>query len=85
MKTKKLLSRLAEFLDRDRRAQLAEADSIKEVLRKLKNKEQHLKEQLKEENDAKELQALEVKLAVVHAQRKKGEQLLREIMDKPVD
>lgn len=81
MKTKKLLSRLTEFFDSDRRAQLSEVDSIKDVLKNLKKKEHQLKDDLKEVTDPVVRKKLETKLNVCHTQRKKGLALLKELSD----
>jgi hypothetical protein len=79
MKTKKLLSRLAEFFDADRRAQLSQLDTIREVLKNLKHKEHKLKEELEQETDPAERKKLETKLNVCHTQRKKGLAFLKEL------
>lgn len=82
MKTKHLLEKLTEFLDSDRRAQLAQVDSIEEVLDKLEEKEQKLLTKLKAESDPEERERLEMKLAVCKAQCKKGVQIIEELLGK---
>ncbi|TVP90806.1 MAG: hypothetical protein EA347_02745 [Thioalkalivibrio sp.] len=72
MKTKKLLARLAQFMNKDRATQREELEHIREVLKKLKKKEQRLREKLDSEPDDEERRELEGKLEVVHAQRTKG-------------
>jgi hypothetical protein len=72
MKTRTLLNRLARFLSADHAAQRAEMKSIREVLKKLKTKETHLREALEEVPDEDEREAILTKLDVVHAQRLKG-------------
>lgn len=79
MKRRKLLQRLKVFLDADRRAQMQQADAIKEVLHKLKKKETHLKHKLAQHPSEAEQAKLEAKLAVCHAQRKKGLAILKKI------
>jgi hypothetical protein len=79
MKTKKLLSRLTEFFNSDRRAQLSKLDTIKEVLKNLKKKEHKLKEELENETDPVVREKLETKLNVCHTQRKKGLAILKEL------
>ncbi len=79
MKTRKLLERLADFLDADKAAQQAEIKSIRKVLKKLKEKERNLREKLNEETDPDQLGAIAAKLDVVHAQRRKGLERVRAI------
>lgn len=79
MKTKKILARLKSFMNADRRAQAAQSGAIKELLGKLKQKERELKQKLEHTTDDKERDKLAVKLAVCHAQRKKGLAILKEI------
>lgn len=79
MKTGKMLDRIRSFMDADQRAQIKQADAIKEILHKLKKKERHLKEKLENCKNSKEAEKLKVKVAVCHAQRKKGLAKLKEI------
>ncbi len=79
MKAHELLERLAGFLDAGKRERRARADSMKDVLRKLKKKERSIEEKIRHEGDARERERLERKLGVVHAQRKKGVRALRKL------
>lgn len=79
MKTRKLLARLADFLDADRSAQRDEIKSIRKVLKKLKEKERNLREKFDRETDPDQCAAIADKLDVVHAQRKKGLERVRAI------
>jgi predicted nucleic acid-binding Zn-ribbon protein len=81
MKTKKLLEKLASFMDKDRTAQSEELVCIRAVLKKLKAKEHRLREKLEAAPDEDERRELEGKLQVVHAQRQKGLERVREIRD----
>lgn len=72
MKTRRLLARLADFLDADRAAQQAEIESIRKVLNKLKQKERILQDKLDRETDPDQREAIAARLDVVHAQRRKG-------------
>jgi len=82
MKTKYLLEKLTEFLDADRRAQMAQVDSIEEVLEKLEKKEEKLRSKLETEPDPDKRERLEMKLAVCQAQCKKGVQIIEELLGK---
>jgi hypothetical protein len=79
MKTKKILARLQGLLDSDQRAQARQADAIKEVLGKLRKKEQHFKEKLEQAENDEQREKFGRKLAVCHAQRKKGLEALKQI------
>jgi len=79
MKTKKLLQRISDFLNEDRRAQLAKADSLEKILTKLEKKAVVLRERLHDAAEEAERRELFRKLDVVEAQRKKGEKLAKEL------
>jgi hypothetical protein len=79
MKTKKLLRKIKSLLSADRRAQIAKADSLEEILRKLERKEQALRAKLDEEKDKARSKEILRKLEVIAAQRKKGEKLGKKI------
>jgi hypothetical protein len=79
MKTKKLLSKLADLLNADRRAQIENVRCIKEILKKLKKKERDLKEKLDEEDDPDKRAEIDAKLRVIYAQRTKGVGILQEL------
>lgn len=79
MKTRKLLKKLAHFMERDRPTQSEELAKIREVLEKLKAKEHHLREKREATSDDDERGEVEDKLKVVHAQRIKGLERVREI------
>ena len=81
MKTKKLLAKLASFMDKDRNVESDELATIREVLKKLKTKEHKLREKLEANPDEEERQELQGKLDVVHAQRIKGLERVMEIRD----
>jgi hypothetical protein len=81
MKTKTLLGKLADFMNKDRVAQREELEHIREVLKKLKKKEQKLREKLEASADEEDRREIEGKLEVVHAQRTKGVERVKEIRD----
>ncbi len=74
MKAKKLLEKLSQFLDANNKTQQAEIKSIRKVLKELKAKEHKLQEKLvnRAAYEADEIEALEFKLNVIYAQRRKG-------------
>jgi len=79
MKTKKLLRKIKDLLSADRRAQMAKADSLEEILKKLDRKARGLREKLDAEQDEDRRRELNRKLEVVEAQRTKGEKLSSEL------
>ncbi|MBV1882604.1 MAG: hypothetical protein KUG82_13280 [Pseudomonadales bacterium] len=89
MKLKKALKKMTEYLNSDRRYQLAQYDSIKKVLKKLKSKRNQLREkiafidnnqdEIHKANNSDERQKLQSKLDIVNAQRKKGVRLMKEL------
>lgn len=74
MKLKKLLEKLSRFLDANSKTQQQEIKSIRKVLKELKAKEHKLQEKLANHSgyEADEIEALEFKLDVIYAQRRKG-------------
>jgi len=81
MKSKKLLEILKEYLGIERREQIAKYDSMKLVLKKLKKKENALKDKLKNELDEKIHSQLKKEMDVLSAQRKKGVEMLKKLKD----
>jgi CHAD domain-containing protein len=81
MKTRTLLEKLGHFLGQDKASQREEMKSIREILKKLKSKEKHLREELDKEADPDERRELQAKLDVVHAQRLKGLDRVKELRD----
>ena len=81
MKLKKALQKLSFYLDAKQREQLKEYDSIKDLLKKLKKKRDHLREQIDKAKDASERQQLQKKLDVLTAQRQKGVKLLKTLKE----
>ncbi len=81
MGRKKLLKKLGEFFDMDRRARARRKEELKEILARLKAKEGELQERLEREQDADKRADLESKIRVVHQQRKKGVRMLMELRE----
>ena len=79
MKTRRLLEKLGHFLGQDKASQRQEMKSIREVLKKLKDKEKHLREELEKDLDHDERHEIQTKLHVVHAQRLKGLDRVKEL------
>lgn len=79
MKTRTLLEKLGHFLGENKASQREEIKSIREVLKKLKNKEKHLRDELEKDLDEDERHEIQTKLNVVHAQRLKGLDRVKEL------
>lgn len=77
MKTRKLLSRLRDFLDADRTQQEREMDSIRQVLRELREKQRKFQAKLEENPERDDREEIEGKLRAIRAQRQKGVERLR--------
>jgi len=67
------------FLDSDERDRKEKKKYLKQVLRKLSNYEKKVQARLQEELTEEERERLEIRLALVHAQRTKGLGLLKEL------
>ncbi|WP_028469078.1 hypothetical protein [Neptunomonas japonica] len=79
MNTNDLLKKVKSFLGTDRREQITKYESLKRLLKKLKIKQNLLKDKVKKESNKKTKKRLEEKLRVIKAQRKKGLKLLKEL------
>lgn len=79
MKTNDLLKAVKNFVDSNRRERMAKYDSLKRLMKKLKTKQNSLKEKINTESDNKIKVRLEEELKVLKAQRKKGLRLLKEL------
>jgi predicted nucleic acid-binding Zn-ribbon protein len=74
-----LLEELTSYLLSDHREQLEKYDAIKNTLRKLKNKENNLKDKLKSSQDKDETEKLQKEFDILFVQRKKGIKLKKEL------
>lgn len=74
MKLKRLLEKLSRFLDANSKTQQQEIKSTRKVLKVLKEKEHKLQAKLanRQAYEADEIEALQLKLDVIYAQRRKG-------------
>ena len=79
MKSKKLLKKLGEFLDRDGQKRRKHRDELKILLKKLRKKEVELKEKMRQEKDERSLHRLGKERKIIKAQRTKGLQALRDL------
>jgi predicted negative regulator of RcsB-dependent stress response len=79
MGPKKLLKKLTEFFDMDARDREKRKDELNELLSRLKQKELELKAELENAKDEQLRSMIEQNIDVVHTQRKKGVQMLKDI------
>ena len=79
MKRKKLLNKLAEFLDMKGRKQRKHRDDLEELLVKLTEKKAGLEKEMLREKDGHKRKRLGKELDIIRAQYAKGEQALRDI------
>lgn len=82
MKSPKLLKKVKRFLSADEEKQYEQSKCFKDVLKKLKKKENHLKNKLKKETNEKNQKQIKKELAIVHAQRKKGIEAIKKLKNK---
>ena len=81
MTANRLLDKLKNYLNAERRAQLTKYNSIKRILKKLKKKENALKDKLKKESTEKAQKQLKKEMDILSAQRKKGVKMLKELKE----
>ncbi len=72
MKYKKMLKRVKELLSGEAQQKKARCKELKRLLKLLKKKEASLCERLEHETSEKQREKLKKRIAVLHAQRKKG-------------
>lgn len=82
MGSKKLLQRLAELFDLDAKEKAQHREDMEDVLRRLKQREEELKNKLEKEIDEHESRKLQQKIDLVHGQIKKGVTTLLELDNK---
>ncbi|MCP5443913.1 MAG: hypothetical protein H6968_12845 [Chromatiaceae bacterium] len=81
MKRKKLLKRIAGWLDREGQKQRDHKDELEVLLEKLSKKEAGLEQKLSKEKNKNKQKRLSTELAIVRAQRSKGEQVLANLSE----
>jgi hypothetical protein len=79
MKIPKLLKIVNRFLSAEKEKQYEHTKCFKDILKKLKKKENSLKHKLKNENSEKNRKQIKKELAIVHAQRRKGIEALKKL------
>lgn len=77
MKLKKLISQTEEFLNSEERKRKEKKKYLKQVLKQMKEYENELNQRLQEETDTETIEKLNKKIALAHAQRKKGVTILK--------
>jgi len=81
MKLKKLLKKVEAFLDSSARSRKEKKSYVKRVLKKLRKYEHEIALQLQGETDEEIKEQLQKRIALSHAQRKKGVKLLHELKE----
>lgn len=82
MKIKKLISQTEEFLNSDAHKRKEKKKHLKQVLQKLRAYEEELSQRLETETDPGKREKIERKIALAHAQRKKGVSILKTLKKK---
>jgi len=81
MKLTKILTKLNDILDDDRRAQLQEIEALKTSIKRLKKKYKEFEGRCEAEDDEKKKVKLQEKINIIRAQRKKGLKLLKSLRE----
>jgi len=76
---KKLIDKLRDYMDLDRKKQKDKRDKIRSLLKKLKKRQRALEEKLENADDRKTQERIQRDLKVLHSQRKKGVKLCKDI------
>lgn len=84
MNLKNLFNKADAFLNSDERSRKEKKKCIKHVLKKLRKYEDEINKQLEDTPEGEAREQLQKKIAVTHAQRKKGMSLLK-ALKKPRD
>lgn len=79
MSKKKLLEKLQRFLDADLREKKKHAAQLKKVLKKLKEKERKIQQDLEQCTITEKATELQQELDIIYAQRMKGVKIMKEI------
>jgi len=79
MKAPKLLKIVKRFLSANKEKQYKHTKCFTDVLKKLKKKENMLKNKLSKEKNDKNRKQIKKELAIVHAQRRKGIEAIRKL------
>lgn len=81
MKLSKILNKINDILDDDRRGQLQEIESLKTSIKRLKKKQKEFEAECQKSMDDEEREKLQKKISIARAQRKKGLKLLKELKE----
>ena len=79
MPENKLFTRLKKYLDLDARRRSEKAGKLKKVIKKLKKMEKKLTAEYNNAGKGEKHKTLEKRIAILHAQRKKGLKALKKI------
>jgi hypothetical protein len=79
MKTKKLLERVAEYLDLTEQLRRSQRAEIKVILKKLKKKERSARGKIAAEENELTKKRLQREVDIIHAQRRKGLNAYQEV------
>ncbi len=77
--SKSALDKLRKFLSRDFREQMEKRHKLRKVLSKLRDQEKALQTELQDEPDTQQQRELQTRIRLLHEQRRKGLELLRQL------
>lgn len=81
MKSEKMLEKLKDILSAERHKQLEKYQSLKKVLKALRNEKRKYEEELSNETDEEARHELASRLKVISKQRNKGLKVLKELKE----
>jgi len=74
-----LLDRLSEFLDFGAKRRKKKADELEKLIHKIRKKEKNAIAEIRKADKGKKIKSLNKRYKILHAQRKKGEKILKGI------
>ncbi|MCB1851262.1 MAG: hypothetical protein KDI83_10885 [Gammaproteobacteria bacterium] len=81
MKSKKLLEKIANWLDEEQAKKRDHREELEALLQKLKQKEAKLEEKLQQETNQRKHEQLSLNLNIVRLQQEKGNKILQELQE----
>jgi len=81
VKSKKLIKKLQNFFDSDKKQKAKKVEEIQKVLKLLKQKELKIKQEILDCTDSEKLIKLQQKVDIIYAQRAKGITAVQELLE----
>lgn len=85
MKSKKLIKKLQDFFDEDKKQKSKKVEEIQKVLKLLKQKELKTKQEILDCTGSEKLIKLQQKVDIIYAQRSKGVKAVQELQEQAAE